>query len=158
MLGVATAEKCQLLPSPWLISQRMMDRPSACSLHIQCIVLQKKPEHKKPNIVSWATQVLCPHRKIIFPKLFCIGASLQNQFKPKAAAPCWWAVQTQSTIDVLDLSPLLLPQPAGPGCPIRCSQDYFGNFLIGPLNSNWIFLCFYLLYCVGVCSRDTNLS
>lgn len=43
-----------------------------------------------------------------------------------------------STIDVLDLSPLLLPQPAGPGCPIHCSQDYFDNFLIGSLNSNRI--------------------
>lgn len=73
-----------------------MDRASACCLQRECIVLQKKPEFKKPNIVSWTTQVHCLHKKTIFPKLFCTEASLQKQFKPKAVVPCQCIVQTQS--------------------------------------------------------------
>lgn len=79
-------------------------------LHMRCLVLHKQPDLRKPNAVSWETQVLC----LSFPgKPSLQSHSPQKQLWKKNSLnprqPAWWswAVQTQNPMNVLEFFSLL---------------------------------------------------
>lgn len=83
-------------------------------LHMRSIVLHKKPDLRKPNAVSWETQVLC----LPFTgKPSLQSHSPQKQPKPKAASMMFMSGTDSKPHECLGILLSALPQPAGPGCP-----------------------------------------